>query len=623
MMETGMKSKLMAAVAVLAIVSAAGVAKAQTADDVAAMKAQAAALKKQNAELEARIRKIEQQQAKQEAQIASQASARPASSNFLADLTGIKGGPAECAPLTVGGPLTFCGITLYGTLDAGIGYASYGLPINANYYQGAEFVNKYAHNSYFGINPNGLSNNAIGIKFSREFLPGWSVVGQASTFFNPQSGQLQNTPASNIDNQGLNRNYFSNFGDGSRGGQAFNDQLFFGVANKQFGQLTFGRQTSLSNDMVSVYDPAGGANAFSPLGYSGTYVAGLGNSPNGRWDDAIKYRVSIPVNSEFTGRFAAIYKFADGNGGSNIGNVGLACTGKDKPVTGCAAPTFDVRSPYVYFPSRNDAGQIDLGGTFGSLSVDGVLGYFHQAISSSTPLSPAQLGGISSFVSNIFVDNVAQGTTTYGNSNSGTLSSTAQDIAGGALAAKYTWNQFNFYAGWAHEVYHNPENNVGIGAQPDQGNYVISSINNGAYPHAKLLDTVWVGTKYAFNSQLDFTVGYYHAMQNGYGFAWNTPGVSNYASNSLATCSLPQYVPFLTQGAGVNIGGHDWKYQAAPRSSTCSGTMNAVSTFADYHFTKAFDVYAGLMYSEVGGGLASGYFSSINWAPTAGARFTF
>ena len=159
----------------------------------------------------------------------------------------------------------------------------------------------------------------------------------ASTGINPQSGRLANAPGSLVDQNGLNRNAYSNNGDGSRGGQAFNDQLYVGLANPTFGQLTFGRHKNLSIDMVGAYDPAGGSYAFSVIGYSGTPVAGLGDTGNGRWDDSFKYRLDYgPAH------FGAIYKFADGNGGCNY--------------TGAlVAPKTTVQNCYA---THNDAGQV-------------------------------------------------------------------------------------------------------------------------------------------------------------------------------------------------------------------------------------------------------------------------
>ena len=265
-----MKTKLMAAVAAIAVMTATGAARAESAD-VATLKAQAAELKKQNEQLEQRLTKLEAQPA------------RPAASSFMAaDLPVLKDIAPMCPPLSLDGPLTFCGITVFGTVDAGLGWASYGLPSNGKFYLGDSLINKNATHSYFGIAPSGLSQTTIGIKGSTEILPGISGVFWASTGINPQSGQLANAPGSVADQNGLNRNAYSNNGDGSRGGQAFNDQLYAGLSSKTYGQLTFGRHKTLTNDLIGKYDPAGGSYAFSVIGYSGTPVAGLGLTENAR-----------------------------------------------------------------------------------------------------------------------------------------------------------------------------------------------------------------------------------------------------------------------------------------------------------------------------------------------------
>jgi predicted porin len=43
----------------------------------------------------------------------------------------------------------------------------------------------------------------------------------------------------------------------------------------------------------------------------------------------------------------------------------------------------------------------------------------------------------------------------------------------------------------------------------------------------------------------------------------------------------------------------------------------------DYRVTKRLDAYAGVMWSQVTGGLASGYLNSQNIGPTVGLRFQF
>ncbi len=136
----------------------------------------------------------------------------------------------------------------------------------------------------------------------------------------------------------------------------------------------------------------------------------------------------------------------------------------------------------ITYATHNDAAQFALGGSYGGLDVDGVLGYFHQAVVAGTPLSSAQLGGISTFTSNDFVGNVAQGTTSYGNANANTLSATATDNTGGAIGAKYTWNQFKLYAGWSHVILHNPADNVGLGARTTRAVILSARSTTARFP---------------------------------------------------------------------------------------------------------------------------------------------
>jgi predicted porin len=525
-----MDSKWMAAVATAAVVMASGAARAED-SSVKALKAQAAELKKQNVALEKRLSKLEgQQQA-------------PASGDFMAQVT--KG---PIAVIEDDGPICWKGICINGAVDGGLTYATHGLPINGKYYNGNEMITSRANRPYFGFNPNGLGNSQIGIKGSVEILPGLSGVFIANTYFNPQSGQLQNGPGSLVDVQGLGAAAQSLTSDGSRGGQAFNDQLNVGLSSKDFGTLTFGRHKTLHNDLVGAYDVSG-APAFSLVAYSGTLASGAAFTGDSRWDTSLKYKVAYgPV------RFGAMYKFIDGNSGTDAAG-GL-------------------------LKRHNDAAQFSLGASYAGFDIDGVLGYHNQATAGAA-LSAAQLSGVRLF-------NGATVTTT--GVNSGTLSGTAADATSGALGVKYTWNQFKFGAGWSHIILHNPKDPVGIGSQNDQGGYVYTSINNAAYPHAKLLDATWFGVKYAYDPKTDLVATYQHIEQNRYGTAANA-----------ATCGLSK----------------------AARSNTCAGSEDSVGAYIDYHFTKRFEVYGGVAWSTVAGGMAAGYNYSTNWAPTVGARFQF
>jgi predicted porin len=58
-------------------------------------------------------------------------------------------------------------------------------------------------------------------------------------------------------------------------------------------------------------------------------------------------------------------------------------------------------------------------------------------------------------------------------------------------------------------------------------------------------------------------------------------------------------------------------------SSKCAGTQDAISAMIDYRLLKRLDIYGGVMYSRVNGGLASGYLHANNVAPTVGLRLQF
>ena len=105
--------------------------------------------------------------------------------------------------------LAWHGITLYGAYDAGVGWVSHGLPENATNYEGESLVNRNGYQHRFLIAPNNLQQTGLGIRGKEEFLPGWSVVFNASTGINPQSGQLANASATDIGNNGLPRSSYS------------------------------------------------------------------------------------------------------------------------------------------------------------------------------------------------------------------------------------------------------------------------------------------------------------------------------------------------------------------------------------------------------------------------------
>jgi predicted porin len=464
--------------------------------------------------------------------------------------------------------LTWNGITLYGTFDIGVGWVSHGLPENGYNYEGESLVNRNGNRSRFLVAPNNLSQTGLGLKGKEQFLTGWSVVFNASTGINPQSGQLANLAATNTKNAGLPRSSYSFAGDGARAGQIFNDELFAGVSSARFGTLTFGRQRALGTDAMLAYDPASGAYSFSFIGYNGL-MAGGGDTQDTRWDDALKYRVTFgPVH------LGAMYKFADGQGGCFSGAATWTAAG-------CT-----VESPH------NSAYSFDLGGVYGGFSADLVVQHVSQAISVLNPLlGPTSLSTPYQSTLDSINTHPINGSNLIGTDN--TEYGIVTDNTAVMIAAKYTWRQLRFFGGYEYIRMTNPTNPLGVGATA-QGGYRLSGVEDDNLDSPKIVQVVWTGVKYALNKKTEITLSYYHEDQNDFRVPSN--------------CSA---------SAGFR--------------SSCAGTLDEISLYGDYHFTKHWDAYAGLAYSEVNGGLAIAiphgpgvpYYHDNNTAPTVGARFAF
>ena len=471
---------------------------------------------------------------------------------------------ADSAPA----PLTWHGLTLYGAIDAGVGWVSHGLPENGYNYEGESLVNRNGNRPQFLIAPNNLSQTSIGLKGKEEFRPGWAVVFNASTGINPESLDLADLGQTNVINAGRPRSSYSFAGDGARAGQIFNDELFAGLSSAQLGTLTFGRQRALGVDAMLAYDPAGGAYSFSFIGYNGL-MAGGGDTQNTRLDDALKYRIAYgPVH------FGAMYKFADGSGGCYSASAAFT------------AATCKPQAPH------NTAFGFDAGGVYGRFSADLVFQQVYQAISVVNPLlgptSPTQ--PYQSTTDSINT-NPINGTNLIGTDN--TEYGIVTDNTALMVAAKYSWNPLKFFAGYEYIRYQNPANPLGVGATA-QGGYRLSGVEDNNLDSPKIVQVFWTGVKYAYDRKTDITLSYYHEAQNDFRIP--------------RACS-----------------------PVAGFRSSCAGTLDEVSLYADHHFTRHFDLYGGVAYSDVTGGLAIAiphgpgvpYYANNNTAPTIGARYAF
>ena len=201
------------------------------------------------------------------------------------------------------GPITWHGVTFYGTIDVGYAYSTNGLPASGAFYPGTNYTiygAKYAQGSLSTLTNNALSQSNVGLKIEENIGYGFQGIGKLDTGFNPISGELADACASvqrangSFVNNGNTAPYYKGdvYGDGSRCGQAFNNEAYGGISSPLYGTLTIGRMNSLVNQGMGTYDPMGGSYAFSLLGYSGTPGGGIGSTETARWDDAIKYIVT-------------------------------------------------------------------------------------------------------------------------------------------------------------------------------------------------------------------------------------------------------------------------------------------------------------------------------------------
>jgi len=466
--------------------------------------------------------------------------------------------------------LTWHGITLYGAYDVGVGWVSHGLPENGYNYEGESLVNRNGYEHRFLIAPNNLQQTGFGVRGREKFADGWYVVFNASTGINPQSGLLANASKTDIINNGLPRSSYSIAIDGARAGQPFNDEYYGGVSSEKLGTVTFGRERSLGTDAMLLYDPANGSYDFSYIGYNGT-MAGGGDTEDSRWDSAVKYRVTLgPAH------VGAMYKFADGNGGCYSGSAGWTAAN-------CTPET-----------AHNNAYGGDLGGGYRKYSADLVYQHYNQAVSVLNPLLGPQGPQSAAASTQSTTDSINTNEISGANliSTDDTVYGIVTDNNAFLASGKYAGDEFKVYGGFEYIWQNNPHDPLGVGAS-DQGGYFMSGVEDNNLDTEKIVRIWWTGVKYAYDSKTDITFAWYEQLQNDF--------------RSPQTCT------------------------AASFRASCAGALNEGSLYADHHFTKRFDGFAGLAYSFVYGGPAIAiphgpgvpYLHNSNFAPAVGGRFAF
>ncbi len=181
-----------------------------------------------------------------------------------------------------------------------------------------------------------------------------------------------------------------------------------------------------------------------------------------------------------------------------------------------------------------------------------------------------------------------------------TLTATISDNEAVMLVAKYTNGPLKVYAGYEHFRFMAPSDPQTAftdisGSFLCQGCAAFNNtnINNTAFGvnglGNRVLQIMWTGAKYAVTDDLDVIGAYYHYIQNSF---FGTP------AGGRAFCSDSSH-------------------------SQCAGTYDAISAAVDWRFAPKWDLYFGMMFNQVHGGLGFGFLQHSNIDPTAGLRFRF
>ena len=241
----------------------------------------------------------------------------------------------------------------------------------------------------------------------------------------------------------------------------------------------------------------------------------------------------------------------------------------------------------------NGAFQIDLGADYAGFSVDAIYSYAKDAVS---------LGTYS-------FGTLPAGATTQD------LKATLADINAGIIGIKYVNGPYKAFAGYEYSQYSNPTDSYAAKAVANGfttlGDYNVlpgaSNVSITSYTNHKILQVFWVGATYSIRPDLDITGAYYFANSKQF--------LPVHADRLCASDRLRR------QHDKIRI----------DRLSTASGRGEQLLRrqrerrlgLIDWRPYKRLDVYAGVLFSQVSGGLASGFFHTTNVAPTAGVRLTF
>ena len=320
-------------------------------------------------------------------------------------------------------------------------------------------------------------------------------------------------------------------------------------------------------DATAVYDPMALSAAFSFIGVGNATVAAFGGAENVRWDNSVKY-----VYQYGPAHAAAMYT----SGGEDTAMFG---------------------GGYGF----------DAGATWRGFSVDAVYAMQKSAILTSwLPYSTSTTIAGTCNATGAGGGNVCPGP--------GFINGTVTDNEGWSVMGKYTHDfsgrdegqgaKLSFFTGYIHIQLTDPRQQVASGSHT-LGGYELYWANNQPFApgSARILQTAWAGARYELPSGMSFAAAYYYVNQQAY-LTSAAPGSNNCAAVTATNRNTQAFVGFTT-------------------GNNCPGDMNMGSFLVDYPLDKHFDVYSGINYSTISGGLTSGFLSNNNTAFLSGLRLKF
>ena len=459
------------------------------------------------------------------------------------------------------GSITAAAITVYGVIDANVVYQTHGTPLGKYITTAVEYpISKSSNRSQFTYAANGLSQSTIGIKGKQALA---DLTGQPGL-----SGWTV----------------------------SFDLQMGFDPVT---GTIADGvRSLTQQNGVDQRVQTSGSDSSRAGQVFNGEAWAGLKHDVLGELRFGRNNSLPMDAFGQYDPQKLSNAFSLFGYSGTLGGGLGATEDSRWNNSLKYRNTFGPVRVAAQYrFAGAGQGGEdyvfglgLDLPGGLKGLSIDGIWGQTKGA-NVSNALSASQCGalGLSLAVcqSSIYVNGQISNNEVF------------------ALMAKYEASPaLTVFGGWEEIT-----NSNGAAVPRDTsiaGGYVLNplTINVFNFKTDRVTDITWAGARYSFTPKLSGALAWYHIEQN----AFLTGGAGT-------SCAAGTAANAINKTKGTFLG--------TATASNCAGSENLVSISLDYQATKRLDLYAGIEWSEVKGGLASGFLYKSTIDPTIGARLRF